>query len=138
MIIDTTEIPIEKPSSINAQKQTFSSYKNRNTIKVLVGITPKGGVSYVGDCYGGSASDREIIEQSPLYQNAGTLFERGDSIMADKGFQVQDLFAPFDICINTPTMMKGRTQLNEADRLTDFTISSKRTCRAGYRLCQNI
>ena len=42
VIIDATEIPIMKPTNIDVQSQTFSSYKNRNTIKVMVGITPKG------------------------------------------------------------------------------------------------
>ena len=126
VIIDSTEIPIEKPSNIRAQSFTFSTYKNRNTIKVLIGITPKGAVSYISDCYGGAASDRSIIERSHLLANASEMFERGDSIMADKGFLVQDLFAPFDVTINTPTFMKGKTRLTEAQRLEDIAVSSKR------------
>ena len=126
VIIDSTEIPIERPSCINAQKQTFSSYKNKNTIKLLIGITPRGAVSFISDCYGGSASDRQSIEGSALYKNAEALFEKGDSIMADKGFLVQDLFASFSISINTPTFLRGKTKLQETDRLEDFTISSKR------------
>ena len=100
VIIDSTEIPIERPSCINARKQTFYSYKNKNTITLLIGITPKGAVSFISDCYGGSASDRQIIEGSALYHNAEEMFNRGDSITADKGFLVQDLFAPFGISIN--------------------------------------
>ena len=46
--------------------------------------------------------------------------------MADKGFLVQDLFASFSISINTPTFLRGKTKLQETDRLEDFTISSKR------------
>ena len=38
IIIDATEFPIERPSSLMSQACTFSSYKNRNTIKVLVGV----------------------------------------------------------------------------------------------------
>ena len=92
----------------------------------MIGITPKGAVSYISDCYGGSASDRLIIQESSLYRDASKLFERGDSIMADKGILVQDLFAPFDVAINTPTLLKGRARLHETERLNDFTISSKR------------
>lgn len=126
VIIDTTEIAIEKPSDVLTQRQTFSYYKNRNTLKLLIGITPKGLVSYIGECYGGAASDRAIIEQSDLLVKADMLFERGDSIMADKGFVVQDLFAPFDVKINIPTVMKGMTRLSQPQRLDDFTVSSKR------------
>ena len=37
LIIDATEIYIEKPNNPEAQQVTFSSYKNSNTLKALVG-----------------------------------------------------------------------------------------------------
>ena len=43
LIIDATEIYIEKPNNPEAQQVTFSSYKHSNTLKALVGIVPKGG-----------------------------------------------------------------------------------------------
>ena len=42
VIIDATEIYIEKPTNPEAQQLTFSTYKNTNTLKALVGITPSG------------------------------------------------------------------------------------------------
>ena len=36
VIIDGTECPVKKPSNPKSQQATFSTYKNRNTIKVLV------------------------------------------------------------------------------------------------------
>ena len=53
MIIDGTEIPIKVPKAPAAQQVTFSSYKNHNTAKVLVGVTPGGLVNFVSDAYGG-------------------------------------------------------------------------------------
>ena len=41
-IIDCFEIKIEKPSNPEAQCQTWFSYKQRNTIKYLIGITHQG------------------------------------------------------------------------------------------------
>ena len=32
-----------------------------------------------------------------------TKVEPGDSVMADKGFDVQDSFAPVDVTVNIPT-----------------------------------
>ncbi|CAC5420801.1 unnamed protein product [Mytilus coruscus] len=58
IIIDGTEYPIRKPRLPFAQQSTFSTYKNRNTIKISVGETPGGLVSYVSPSYGGSTSDR--------------------------------------------------------------------------------
>ena len=37
-----------------AQQITFSTYKNKNTAKVLIGVTPGGMVSYISPAYGGS------------------------------------------------------------------------------------
>jgi len=93
--VDGTEIPIQKPSNPMSQRATFSSYKNRNTAKVIVGSTPGGLISYLSPAYGGSASDRQIIESSQL----PNMCDPGDSVMADKGFNVQDLFATNDVTV---------------------------------------
>jgi len=58
LITDGTEIPIKVPKPPAAQQVTFWTYKNRNTAKVLVGVTPGGLVNFVSDAYGGSANDR--------------------------------------------------------------------------------
>ena len=97
-IIDGTEIPMKKPKQPVLQQATYSTYKNRNTAKVLVAVTPGGLVSFVSEAYGGSASDRQICERSNLSQ----MCESNDSIMADKGFNVQDLFISSNVTINIP------------------------------------
>ncbi|XP_061187005.1 uncharacterized protein LOC133195157 [Saccostrea echinata] len=122
VIIDGTECPIKKPKNPKAQQQTFSTYKNRNTAKVLVGATPGGLVSFVSSAYGGSASDRQITERSVLMDKC----DPKDSIMADKGFNVQDLFAPRNISINVPTFFRKRNRLSNKTVLNDRRISSKR------------
>lgn len=47
-IIDATEIFIQTPSNPQAQQITYSSYKNHNTLKALVVVTPSGAVSMEG------------------------------------------------------------------------------------------
>lgn len=122
IIIDGTECPVMKPKSPIAQQATFSTYKNRNTIKLLVGATPGGLVNYVSPAYGGSTSDRQICERSNLL----TICDKGDSIMADKGFNVQDLFAPYDVTINIPTFFRKKNRMTGKTVLKDRAISSKR------------
>ena len=68
LIIDATEIYIEKPNNPEAQQVTFSSYKNSKTLKALVGIVPKGGISFVSTLYGGSISDKELTQKSGLIE----------------------------------------------------------------------
>ena len=91
-------------------------------MKVFVGASPGGLVSYVSDSYGGSTSDRQIVERSALTSMCST----NDSIMADKGFNVQDIFAPFDIQINIPTFFKKKNRMNSETVIRDRKISSKR------------
>ena len=57
---------------------------------MLVGVAPAGHVSYVSPTYGGSVSDMQIVERSNLTQ----MVDQGDSVMADKGFDVHAMFAP--------------------------------------------
>lgn len=105
VIIDGTECPIQKPRHPTAQRATFSTYKNRNTMKVVVGATPGGLVSFISTAYGGSASDRQIVERASL----PSLVEPGDEIMADKGFNCSDLFIPHLTKLTIPSFFKKRT-----------------------------
>lgn len=122
VLIDGTECPINKPKQPIVQQGTFSTYKNRNTVKVMVGSTPGGMVSYVSESYGGAASDRQIVERSSL----ATMCDPNDSIMADKGFNVQDLFAPYNVTINIPSFFKKKNRLSGKTILKDRKIASKR------------
>jgi hypothetical protein len=46
--------------------------------------------------------------------------------MADKGFNVQDLFAPYDVTINIPTFFRKQNRMTGKTVLKDRAISSKR------------
>lgn len=91
VILDATEVFIERPSNIKSQAASWSTYKHHNTLKTVIGINPRGVVTYVSDVYGGSTSDRQIIERSKLLQDG--MFEKDDVFMSDRGMMVQDLFA---------------------------------------------
>ena len=93
VIIDATEIFIETPALPELQQMTFSSYKNKNTYKVLIGISPGGVVIFVSSLYPGSISDKELTKKSGLLH----LLESGDSVMADRGFDIQDELTPLGV-----------------------------------------
>jgi len=121
VIIDGTECPIQKPSLPIAQQSTYSTYKNRNAAKVLIGVTSGVQVSYISDAYGGSTSDRQIVERSSLKRDCDT----GDFIMADKEFDVQDIFAHYVVTVNVPTFFKNN-QMSHDTVMRDRKIASKR------------
>ncbi len=57
VIIDATEIYVEQPRLPELQQMTFSNYKNDNTYKALIGISPSGAIIFVSKLYPGSISD---------------------------------------------------------------------------------
>lgn len=122
VIVDGTECPVKKPKEPILQQATWSTYKNRNTVKVLVGISPGGLVSYVSPAYAGSASDRNICERSELPQ----MCEPQDSVMADKGFNVQDLFEASMVAVNIPTFFSKKNRMSGKTVLKDRRIANKR------------
>ena len=121
-IVDGFEFPVKKPKAPAAQQVTFSTYKNRNTAKALVGVTPGGLMSCMSDACGGSTSDRQMIERGGLINKVS----KGDSIMADKGFDVHDLFAPVDVTVNIPTFFRNKNRMTGQSVVRDGKISSKR------------
>ncbi|GFY19490.1 THAP-type domain-containing protein [Trichonephila clavipes] len=66
IIVDCTEIEVQKPSSPKEQQMTFSRYKNANTFKGMIGITPNGAISFISELFTGSISDKEVFIRSKL------------------------------------------------------------------------
>lgn len=110
-IIDCTEIFIERPLSLNTRAQTWSNYKNHNTIKYLVACAPGGNVSFISNGWGGRVSDKEITIKSGFLNHV----ERGDVILADRGFTVAEEIATEGGILVMPSFTKGKKQLPAKD-----------------------
>lgn len=95
VILDCTEIHVQKPSSKVLNSVTYSHYKGNTTFKGLIGIAPSGEVTFVSDLYTGSISDKEITKQSGIL----SVLEEGDMVMADKGFLIKDLLSEIHVYI---------------------------------------
>lgn len=76
---------------------------------------------HVSPAYGDAASDRQIIERSGL----PVMCDPKDSVMADEGFTIQNLFAAKDVTINIPTVSKKKNRMTGKQVMADRKISSK-------------
>ena len=121
-IIDCTEIKCQMPSSLLLNSELFSSYKNHTTLKGLIAISPAGHISFISQLYTGSISDREITERSGFLDLS---FEANDSVMADKGFTIQDLL-PVGVSLNIPPFLGSSAQMPAEDVVKTQEIASLR------------
>ena len=110
------------PGSLLLNGELFSSYKNHTTLKGLIGIAPSGAITFISQLYTGSISDREIvIRRGFLYQ----AFVDGDTVMADKGFTIQDLL-PLGTTLNIPPFLGQNSQMGAEDVIRTQQIASVR------------
>ena len=122
VIIDCFEVFIDRPSNLKARAETWSSYKHHNTVKFLIGITPKGTISFISKAWGGRTSDKFITEHSGFLNN---IFP-GDLILADRGFDIQDSVGSMMAQVKIPSFTKGKSQLAPIDLETTRKIAHVR------------
>lgn len=108
VIIDCFEINIEKSKHLEAQCTTWSSYKSHNTVKILIGITPVGSISFISQGYGGRISDKQITEECGILEN----LQPNDLILADRGFLIHDSVGLRLATVKMPAFLKGKKQLD--------------------------
>lgn len=122
VILDCTEIYVQTPSSFLLQSQLYSSYKSNTTLKGLIAIAPHGAITFVSSLYTGSISDKEITHCSGILD----LPEAHDSVMADKGFAIEDLLSSKQVSLNLPPFLGSQTQFSAHDVLQTKTIAKVR------------
>ena len=100
----------------------FSSYKNHNTYKALIGISPSGAITFVSKLFPGSISDKQLTLKSGILD----LLEPGDSVMADKGFDIEEYLIPLGVKLNIPPFLRGKTQFDHSELIQTRRIASLR------------
>ncbi|KAK3928360.1 putative nudix hydrolase C6G9.05 [Frankliniella fusca] len=123
VIIDAAEFHIERPSDFQQQGNTFSAYKHYNTEKYMIGISCYGAIIFCSDGFKGSKSDKEILKESGIMN----YLQKGDSVMADRGFNVKSELAEIGVhLIKPPDFNKGRQFLDpRQEMLTRETATAR-------------
>ena len=121
-IIDCSEVFIQRPTCYTARAQTYSNYKNHNTIKFLVAISPTGAVTFISRCWGGRVSDRYLTANSGLLR----YLKHGDLVIADRGFDIADDLALVGATLAIPPFTKGKSQLSQREGEFSRRLSSVR------------
>lgn len=105
-IIDCFEIQIDKPINATYQKQSWSSYKHCNTIKVLISITPNGYINFISNAYAGRISDTKLVRVSGYTEK----LPQNCTIMADRGFKhIEEMLVEKNVTLlRPPSVMTGQ------------------------------
>ena len=117
--LDATEIYVEQPRLPELQQMTFSNYKNDNTYKTLIGISPFGAITFVSKFFPGSISDKELTHLD--------LLEPGDTVMADKDFDIEEYLIPLGVKLNIPPFLRGKVQFDHGEVVVTRRVASLRT-----------
>ena len=111
VIIDCSEIFIERPKSLDIQAETWSDYKSHNTIKFLIGISPTGFITFLSDCYGGRSSDKFICSDSGFYDH----LDLYDEVMADRGLQIKEELLLKYCTLTVPPGARVKSQMTKKE-----------------------
>ena len=108
LIIDCTELFIEKPSQVIQQSATWSEYKGHNTGKGLIALSPLMLPVFASDIYPGSKSDEEILSHSGIL----SLAHQGGRWLADKGYIAQHILDNWGVRVETPAKLERKKQFS--------------------------
>ena len=87
----------------------------------MIAISPWGAISFGSDLFEGSISDKELTSPCRLLD----LLEDGDSVKADKGFNIADLLNATSVTLNIPFKLTDSPgQFSEDDCVKTQKIAS--------------
>ena len=122
VILDCSEVYIEKLNCIDCRVKTYSFYYSGQTLKFLVGIASSGKIIFISRAYGGRASDKFITNDSGLLD----LLEENDGVMVDKGFQIEEEVADRGCKIIQPPFLKDRDKFTPREGIENVDVARVR------------
>ena len=101
---------------------TFLNYKNSNTFKGPINISTNGVITFVSSFLSWFNINKELTRQSGIFD----LFECGDSVMADRGFDIEDDLVLRGINLTIPPFLRNKKQFSEKNLVVTHHIASLR------------
>ena len=83
------------------------------TYKCLIGISPSGSVTFIGQLFDGSISDSKIALRSGFIEPS--LWNSQDGVMTDRRFVIYDELKELGVVLNIPCFLAGRDQLTAVE-----------------------
>ena len=128
--------------SMNLPAQSSNCLSSSEEAQYLIGITPQGSVLFISRGWGGRASIKLLTENSGLQ----SLLLPGDTILADRGFDIADSVGLCLATIKVPAYTKGKSQLSDIEveqtqRITNVWIHVERVIgnlRQKYSMLQGM
>lgn len=108
-IIDSTELRCEVPSSLSMQSQYFSTFKSSTELRLLLPLHQFEASFCTPAFFSVSQSHRTLFEESGILDLLKTV-PPGKGIMADRGFEIQDLRAGAELILNSAPTFKGSSK----------------------------
>ena len=79
---------------------------------MLIWIAPHGAVTFISSLYTSLISDKEITRSGIL-----DFLEAHDSVVADKGFDIEDPLRSKQVSLNLPPFLQSQTRFSAQDVL---------------------
>ena len=94
MIIDASELKVKVPSALQKHCDSYSASKSHTALKCPLGVDPKGEIMFISQLYKVPISDKPVVQRSGfldiLDKRVMVGEKKGDTVMADKGFEIQN------------------------------------------------
>ncbi|XP_042143928.1 uncharacterized protein LOC121834245 [Ixodes scapularis] len=123
VVLDCTEVEIEKSHCLACRLFTYSYYKGRHTVKFLIGVSPAGLITFVSQGFGGRASDKACVERSLVLSR---LQPFRDDVMVDKGFHVDAECNKLGLGVVQPPFLRQQQQFSVADAMKTVSVAQAR------------
>ena len=110
MIIDASELKVKVPSALQKHCESYSASKSHTALKCPLGVDPKGEIMFISQLYKVPISDKPVVQRSGfldiLDKRVMVGEKKGDTVMADKGFDIQNDLKKLGLQLNIPPCLK--------------------------------